>query len=207
MLLYNIDLTKAPPRWGFFILTLIMHTATYIEKDLIDSVRALGARVGRTLVHHITRLPLKPGVSIYAKKEWAQLSGSVKARAAYYIFRSAIEQGQLTRDKILLDATSGNTGIAYATIGKLLNIKVSLCLPENASQERKDILIRSEQRSFTLPNLKAPTARRKKRSNWRPATRRNISMRTSTKMKTIGRHIISPPHQRSSTNFQVSRIL
>ena len=117
-----------------------MQVTTYIEKDLVDRVRALGARVGKTPLHHFSRLPLKPGVSIYAKKEWEQLSGSVKARAAYNIFRSAIEQGQLTRDKILLDATSGNTGIAYATIGKLLNIKVSLCLPENASQERKDIL-------------------------------------------------------------------
>ncbi|HYF33564.1 MAG TPA: cysteine synthase family protein [Chitinophagaceae bacterium] len=117
-----------------------MQVATYIENELIDKVRALGAKVGHTPLHRITHLPVKSGVSIYAKKEWEQLSGSVKARAAYSIFRAAIEQGHLTRDKILLDATSGNTGIAYATIGKMLNIKVSLCLPENASQERKDIL-------------------------------------------------------------------
>jgi cysteine synthase B len=69
-----------------------------------------------------------------------QLSGSVKARAAYRIFREAIEQGKLSRQKILLDATSGNTGIAYAHIGKLLGIRVCLCLPENASAERKHIL-------------------------------------------------------------------
>lgn len=117
-----------------------MEVATYIETNLIDKVRALGARVGRTPLHRINNLPLKPGVTVYAKKEWEQLSGSVKARAAYNIFRTAIEQGQLTKDKILLDATSGNTGIAYAAIGKMLDIKVSLCLPENASQERKDIL-------------------------------------------------------------------
>lgn len=117
-----------------------MQIATYIDNDLIAKVRALSARVGKTPLHRITNLPIKPGVAIYAKKEWEQLSGSVKARAAYYIFKAAIEQGELTPDKTLLDATSGNTGIAYATIGKLLNIKVSLCLPENASQERKDIL-------------------------------------------------------------------
>lgn len=116
------------------------HTAFYTESTLIERVRALGARVGRTPLHRISKLHVKPGVTIYAKKEWEQLSGSVKARAAYNIFRHAIESGQLTEEKILLDATSGNTGIAYATIGKALNIRVSLCLPENASQERKDIL-------------------------------------------------------------------
>jgi cysteine synthase B len=115
-------------------------TAIYTESTLVERVHALGAKVGRTPLHRISKLHVKPGVTIYAKKEWEQLSGSVKARAAYNIFRHAIESGQLTQEKILLDATSGNTGIAYATIGKALNIRVSLCLPENASQERKDIL-------------------------------------------------------------------
>jgi S-sulfo-L-cysteine synthase (O-acetyl-L-serine-dependent) len=113
---------------------------TYTSNTLRERVRLLGARIGKTPLHKITTLNVKPGVTIYAKQEWKQLSGSVKARAAYNIFKQAIENGQLTEDKILLDATSGNTGIAYATIGKLLNIKVSLCLPENASKERKDIL-------------------------------------------------------------------
>jgi S-sulfo-L-cysteine synthase (O-acetyl-L-serine-dependent) len=117
-----------------------MQLATYYDTELIDKVRSLSARIGKTPLHRITALLVKPGVYIYAKKEWEQLSGSVKARAGYNIFRQAIEQGKLTKDKTLLDATSGNTGIAYATIGKMLNIPVSLCLPENASQERKDIL-------------------------------------------------------------------
>jgi cysteine synthase B len=69
-----------------------------------------------------------------------QLSGSVKARAAYNIILKALENGALNSNKVLLDATSGNTGIAYAAISKKLGIKVSLCLPENASKERKDIL-------------------------------------------------------------------
>lgn len=110
------------------------------DEQLLRNVQLLGAQIGHTPLHRITRLFNKPGVTIYAKKEWAQLSGSVKARAGYAIFKAAIESGELTTQKALLDATSGNTGIAYASIGNLLGIPVTLCLPENASPERKDIL-------------------------------------------------------------------
>src|SRR5690606_22998578 len=79
-------------------------------------------------------------VEIYAKKEWLQVGGSVKARAAYSIILKAIEDNELNERTILLDATSGNTGIAYASIAKELGLKISLCLPENASKERKEIL-------------------------------------------------------------------
>jgi cysteine synthase B len=115
-------------------------TKIYKDKSLLEKVRALGREVGNTPLYTVKNLFQKPGVSIHAKMEWEQLSGSVKARAAYNIFRSAIEDGELTSKKTLLDATSGNTGIAYATIGKQLNIPVTLCLPENASIERKEIL-------------------------------------------------------------------
>lgn len=115
-------------------------TQTYHDKDLLEKLRSVGKQVGNTPLYTVRHLFNKPGVTIYAKMEWQQLSGSVKARAAFNIFRSAIEEGKLTRKKSLLDATSGNTGIAYATIGKLLNIPVTLCLPENASKERKEIL-------------------------------------------------------------------
>jgi S-sulfo-L-cysteine synthase (O-acetyl-L-serine-dependent) len=115
-------------------------TATQKDEQLISDVRLLLKQIGRTPLHRITRLFNKPGVTIYAKKEWAQLSGSVKARAGYGIFSAAIESGDLTRQKTLLDATSGNTGIAYATIGHRLGVPVALCLPENASPERKEIL-------------------------------------------------------------------
>ena len=100
----------------------------------------LGNQIGNTPLYRITKLFAKPNVTIYAKQEWKQLSGSVKARAGYNIFRSAIELGLLGRDKILLDATSGNTGIAYAAVGHKLQVPVTLCLPENASKERKEIL-------------------------------------------------------------------
>src|SRR5262245_25163218 len=106
---------------------------TTIDEQLRQQVQQLGAYIGRTPLHRITRLFNKPGVTIYAKKEWEQLSGSVKARAGYAIFKAAIENGSLNRNITLLDATSGNTGIAYASIGKRLGVPVTLCLPENAS--------------------------------------------------------------------------
>lgn len=117
-------------------------TASTITVDpaLLQSVKLLGNQVGRTPLHRVLKLFSKPGVQLYAKKEWEQLSGSVKARAAYNIFKQAITIGQLSPAVSLLDATSGNTGIAYAKIGSLLNIPVTLCLPENASKERKEIL-------------------------------------------------------------------
>ena len=115
-------------------------TKAYYDKGLLEKLRSVGKEVGNTPLYTIKQLFNKPGVTIHAKMEWKQLSGSVKARAAFNIFRSAIEAGKLNAKKALLDATSGNTGIAYATIGKLLNIPVTLCLPENASKERKEIL-------------------------------------------------------------------
>lgn len=117
-----------------------MSTTSVTHTDLITAVRALGREVGHTPLHPVTGLFQKEKVRIYAKKEWMQLSGSVKARAAYNIIRRAIEEGTLSSRKTLLDATSGNTGIAYAHIARRLNIPVALCLPENATRERKEIL-------------------------------------------------------------------
>jgi len=115
-------------------------TSNAIDERLLDSARLLGSQIGNTPLYRITSLFSKPNITIYAKQEWMQLSGSVKARAGYNIFKSAIEKGQLGRDKILLDATSGNTGIAYAAVGSSLKVPVTLCMPENASKERKEIL-------------------------------------------------------------------
>jgi cysteine synthase B len=108
--------------------------------DLLVKIKQLSSRVGNTPVHEVQKVFSKNKVKVFAKKEWEQLSGSVKARAAFNIIRSAVESGELREGKILLDATSGNTGIAYAAIAKELGLKVTLCLPENASPERKSIL-------------------------------------------------------------------
>jgi cysteine synthase B len=81
-----------------------------------------------------------PGVRIFGKAEWRNPGGSVKDRPALWMIRAGEASGALTPDKVILDATSGNTGIAYAWIGAALGYKVKLCMPKNASEERKKIL-------------------------------------------------------------------
>jgi S-sulfo-L-cysteine synthase (O-acetyl-L-serine-dependent) len=79
-------------------------------------------------------------VELYAKAEWRNPGGSVKDRAAARMILEGEKSGALTRDKIILDATSGNTGIAYAMIGAARGYRVRLCVPENVTPERKKIL-------------------------------------------------------------------
>jgi cysteine synthase B len=81
-----------------------------------------------------------PKVEFYAKAEWFNPGGSVKDRAAYSMIRDGERRGALRPGKVILDATSGNTGIAYAMVGAALGYKVKLCLPTSASPERKQIL-------------------------------------------------------------------
>jgi S-sulfo-L-cysteine synthase (O-acetyl-L-serine-dependent) len=83
---------------------------------------------------------LPRGVEVYAKAEWYNPAGSIKDRAALSMVLDGERTGRLTRDKIILDATSGNTGIAYAMIGAARGYRVKLCLPKNANMERKHIL-------------------------------------------------------------------
>jgi S-sulfo-L-cysteine synthase (O-acetyl-L-serine-dependent) len=81
-----------------------------------------------------------PGVTILGKAEWYNPGGSVKDRPALWMIRDGEKSGALRLGKTILDATSGNTGIAYAWIGASLGYKVKLCMPKNASEERKKIL-------------------------------------------------------------------
>ncbi len=81
-----------------------------------------------------------PGVRILGKAEWYNPGGSVKDRPALWMIQDGEKSGKLTHAKTILDATSGNTGIAYAWIGASLGYKVKLCMPRNASEERKKIL-------------------------------------------------------------------
>ena len=116
---------------------IVQPTKSTLEKKL----QQLESSIGNTPLREISNLlPDSSNVRIFAKLEWKQLGGSVKSRPAFHIIRDAILNGQLTSDKELLDASSGNTGIAYAHIGSRLGIPVTLCLPENASPERKQIL-------------------------------------------------------------------
>ncbi|MBA3473200.1 MAG: cysteine synthase family protein [Rubrobacter sp.] len=81
-----------------------------------------------------------PGVRILGKAEWYNPGGSVKDRPALWMIRDGEKSGELGHGKVILDATSGNTGIAYAWIGASLGYRVKLCMPKNASEERKKIL-------------------------------------------------------------------
>src|SRR5919205_4149943 len=98
--------------------------------------------VGDTPLLAFTRLAgdLPRGVELYAKAEWANPGGSVKDRPALNMILEGERAGALTPEKIILDATSGNTGIAYAMIGAARGYRVRLCLPGNASPERKRTL-------------------------------------------------------------------
>jgi len=97
--------------------------------------------IGRTPLIRLRQIEKAcPGVEIYAKAEWQNPGGSVKDRAAARMIAEGEQSGALTPDKTILDATSGNTGIAYAMIGAAKGYKVKLCVPENASSERKLIL-------------------------------------------------------------------
>ncbi len=105
----------------------------------IAALADLGKLIGNTPMVLISSLSSEK-VNIYAKLEWSQLGKSVKARAAYRIISKSIHDGFLD-DRVLLDASSGNTAIAYASICKRIGIPLEICLPANASQKRKDILI------------------------------------------------------------------
>jgi cysteine synthase B len=83
---------------------------------------------------------LPPAVEVYAKAEWYNPGGSVKDRAALWMIQSGERSGALRPGARIADATSGNTGIAYATIGAVLGYGVTVAMPENASPERKRVL-------------------------------------------------------------------
>jgi cysteine synthase B len=102
----------------------------------------LEASIGNTPLIRLRAVTkgLRLGVEVYAKAEHLNPSGSVKDRAALAMILDGEKSGKLTSDKIILDATSGNTGIAYAMIGAARGYRVAVALPGNAGRERKQIL-------------------------------------------------------------------
>lgn len=96
--------------------------------------------IGNTPLIKLANLVENPRVEIYGKAEWANPGGSVKDRPALNMILEGERSGALTHDKTIIDATSGNTGIAYAMIAAARGYRVKLCLPRNASEERKRIL-------------------------------------------------------------------
>ena len=96
--------------------------------------------VGNTPLVRLRRVTKNaPDIKVYAKLESANPGGSVKDRAASKMMLDALADGRLTRDKILIDSTSGNTGVAYSLFGAALGVKVRLVMPSNVSKARKDI--------------------------------------------------------------------
>src|SRR5499426_4764137 len=94
--------------------------------------------IGRTPLVRLVRFEREtPGVELYAKAEWQNPGGSVKDRAAARMILDGEASGALTHDRTILDATSGNTGIAYAMVGAARGYKVALCVPDNAGEDGK----------------------------------------------------------------------
>jgi cysteine synthase B len=115
-------------------MTPLCETLQMSSKTVLDAI-------GDTPLLRLARIEEDtPGVELYAKAEWFNPGGSVKDRPAARMVCEALQRGQLTRDRRILDATSGNTGIAYAMIGASLGYGVTLCVPANITPERKRIL-------------------------------------------------------------------
>jgi S-sulfo-L-cysteine synthase (O-acetyl-L-serine-dependent) len=118
----------------------------YNNSDMITRINTYAASRPTDLVGNTPLLELPsisrevPGVRILGKAEWYNPGGSVKDRPALWMIRDGENRSDLGPGKVILDATSGNTGIAYAWIGASLGYKVKLCMPKNASEERKKIL-------------------------------------------------------------------
>jgi cysteine synthase B len=118
-------------------------------KDVLEHRKGLRRESPNSLLAYIGNTPLikirqatrhLKRVQIFAKAEWLNPGGSIKDRAGLSIIEDGEQSGQLTREKIILDSTSGNTGIAYAMIGAIKGYRVELVLPANVSEERKKAL-------------------------------------------------------------------
>ena len=121
-----------------------LHNTT-LPADLASLAGAAVVRsIGNTPLVRLRRLEqhlgLPSSIEIHLKIEWVNPGGSIKDRTGLSIIRAALTAGDLGADRILIDSTSGNTGIAYAMLGAALGIPVTLVVPESASEERKRTL-------------------------------------------------------------------
>lgn len=92
--------------------------------------------IGNTPLVELQRIPVNNKVKIYAKLEGQNPSGSVKDRAAYNMIKSALDRGDIRQGDRLVEATSGNTGIALAMIAKIMGVEMTLIMPDNSTKER-----------------------------------------------------------------------
>ncbi|MDO8127249.1 MAG: cysteine synthase family protein [Candidatus Brocadiales bacterium] len=114
-------------------------TKTYTGAPVLEA--SILQSIGNTPIIRLNMIGrVSKGVSIYAKAEWFNPGGSVKDRPALRIVEDGEKSGSLKKDKIIIDSTSGNTGIAYAMIGAVKGYTVTLVMPSNISEERKAIV-------------------------------------------------------------------
>lgn len=119
----------------------MMSTVYSAPSSGLDAAHDLVSRIGRTPLLRLGRVAAHlPGIEIYAKAEYFNPGGSVKDRPALNMILDGERTGRLDSTKIILDATSGNTGIAYAMIAAVRRYRVTICLPMNASLERRQTL-------------------------------------------------------------------
>jgi S-sulfo-L-cysteine synthase (O-acetyl-L-serine-dependent) len=111
-----------------------------VQRDVRDRFAELESQIGNTPLLRLRNIALPAGVELLVKAEHLNPGGSVKDRAALRMILEGERSGRLYPGKTILDATSGNTGIAYAMLGAVRRYPVALCLPKNASEERKQIL-------------------------------------------------------------------
>src|SRR5260370_15562780 len=120
-------------------------TTTEDGSYMINTFKPLGTnileRIGNTTLVRLEKPTAHlPGIQILGKAEWTNPGGSVKDRAASAIVTDAQRRGLISKSRGLLDATSGNTGIAYAMLGAAMGFPVTLCMPSNVSDARKRYL-------------------------------------------------------------------
>jgi cysteine synthase B len=106
------------------------------------AIESIADAVGHTPIVRLRHLQASecPDVDLFLKLEYANPGGSVKDRPALRMMQDALRDGRLDRSKILIDSTSGNTGVAYSLFGAALGVRVMLVMPSNVSQARKDII-------------------------------------------------------------------
>src|SRR5436305_14862133 len=113
------------------------HRALSLVENLPD--QSILQRIGNTPLIRVRHLEKEfPHITFYAKAEWFNSGGSVKDRPALRMIEEAERTGELTVEKVILDSTSGNTGIAYALIGAAKGYQVKLVMPANVNEERRE---------------------------------------------------------------------
>jgi S-sulfo-L-cysteine synthase (O-acetyl-L-serine-dependent) len=103
---------------------------------MTDMMKGIAGTIGNTPMVELLRMNPNPAVKIYAKLEGNNPGGSVKDRPAFNMIKSAFERGDISKDTVLIEATSGNTGIGMALVANLFGIRIELVMPSNSTKER-----------------------------------------------------------------------